>query len=332
MSNLAKILIVDDTELNIEILVELLGEKYDILVATDGQTALEIANSEPLDMILLDIMMPDMDGFAVCEQLKNNDATKSIPIIFITAKTDEDSIEQAYDIGGVDYVTKPFRAKEVLSRISTHLAIANHSRLLEILVAEKTSELKELNKELEATQKEIIYTLGSVCEKRSKETSMHVGRVAEYSKLLALYYGLSEEEAEMIKQASPLHDIGKVGVPDIILNKPAALTNDEFDVIKEHTTDGYEMLKHSQRPLLKLASEIAYLHHEKWDGSGYPCNLSGFDIPTHARITALADVFDALSSDRVYKKAMEDEEVLGIIAEGKGTHFEPQLVDIFLKT
>lgn len=331
MNNLAKILVVDDTELNIEILVELLGDKYDVLVATNGQSALEIANEESLDMILLDIMMPEMDGFSVCRQLKSNTQTKNIPIIFITAKTDEDSIEYAYDIGGVDYVAKPFRAKEVLSRIATHLAISNHSRLLEMLVAEKTSELKQLNKELEATQREIVYTLGTVCEKRSKETSMHVNRVAEYSKLLALYYGLSEEESEMIRQASPMHDIGKVGVPDNILNKPSSLTEEEFAVIKEHTTDGYEMLKHSNRQLLRLASEIAHGHHEKWNGKGYPLGISGFDIPIHARITALADVFDALSSNRVYKKAMPDEEVFDIIKQGKGAHFEPKLVDIFFE-
>lgn len=324
------ILIVDDTELNIEILVELLGEKYDILVATEGAIALQIAQEEVPDMILLDIMMPEMDGFETCRRLKADKRTKDIPVIFITAKSDEGTIEEAYKIGGVDYITKPFCAGEVLSRVATHLALFQQQKQLEQMVRQKTEELLTLNKELEDTQREIIFTLGSIAEKRSKETSRHVARVAEYSKLLAGYYGLNEQEVEMIRQASPMHDIGKVATPDNILNKPDVLSRDEYEVIKLHTLDGYEMLKHSNRELLKMAAQIAISHHEKWDGSGYPFGLKGLDIPVSGRVTALADVFDALSSDRVYKKAMCDEEVISIIKNGRGSHFEPKLVDIFV--
>lgn len=331
MANTQTILVVDDTPLNIEVLLELLSDKYDVLVATDGVIALDIASKEEIDMVLLDIMMPEMDGFTVCKKLKENEATKKIPIIFITAKADEDSIEHAYDIGGVDYITKPFMAKEVLSRVATHLAIADQNKLLESLVAQKTIELQELNNELEQTQKEIVFTMGAIGEKRSKETSRHVIRVAEYSYALALFYGLSEDEAKMIKQASPMHDMGKIAIPDSILNKPAALTKEEFETMKEHTTNGYEMLNHSSRALLKTSAEIAYYHHEKWNGSGYPKGLKNTEIPLSARIVALADVFDALSSDRVYKKAMRDEEVFEIIKNSRDSHFEPKVVDIFFE-
>lgn len=189
----------------------------------------------------------------------------------------------------------------------------------------------KLNEEIENTQREIIFTIGAVGERRCKETGRHVARVAEYSKLLATKYGLDKESIGLIEEASPLHDIGKVAVPDNILNKPDKLTNEEFEIIKKHSQDGYEMLKHSDRMLLKTASKIALYHHEKWDGSGYPSGLIGEQIPICARIVALADVFDALGTDRVYKKAMPDEEVFEIIRAGRGSHFEPKLVDIFFE-
>lgn len=192
-------------------------------------------------------------------------------------------------------------------------------------------ENQKLNEDIENTQREIIFTVGAVGERRCKETSLHVSRVAEYSKLLASKYGLNKEVVELIKDASPLHDIGKVAVPDNILNKPSKLTDEEFEVIKKHSQDGYEMLSHSDKTLLKTASKIALYHHEKWDGSGYPSGLKGKEIPICARIVALADVFDALCSDRVYKKAMPDEEVFEIIKKGRDTHFEPKLVDIFFE-
>ena len=189
--------------------------------------------------------------------------------------------------------------------------------------------LKELNKEIEDTQKEIIFTMGAIGESRSKETGNHVKRVAEYSKILALEYGLDLHEAEMLKQASPMHDIGKVAIPDAILNKPARFTPEEFEKMKEHAKIGYEMLNVSQRPLLKMAAIVAYEHHEKWNGTGYPRGLKGEDIHIYGRITAVADVFDALGSARVYKPAWNDEKIFELFKEERGEHFDPKLVDIF---
>ena len=191
--------------------------------------------------------------------------------------------------------------------------------------------LKALNKEIEDTQKEIIFTMGAIGESRSKETGNHVKRVAEYSKVLALKYGMSEEEAEMLKQASPMHDIGKVAIPDAILNKPARFTPEEFEIMKEHANLGHEMLKYSERPLLKLASVVAYEHHERWDGKGYPQGTKGEDINIYGRITALADVFDALGSSRVYKSAWEDEKIFKLFKEERGKQFDPKLIDIFFE-
>ncbi|MEA3288590.1 MAG: two-component system response regulator [Campylobacterota bacterium] len=324
------ILIVDDTELNINTLMDLLDEKYDILAALDGESALEIVEEEEnIDLILLDIMMPGLDGFEVCRRLKANSNTQDIPIIFITAKTDDESIEKAYELGGVDYITKPFRAREVLSRIINHLTLSEQSHILEQKVQDKTQELHDINQELEETQREVIFTMGSIGERRSKETGYHVTRVALYSELLAKHYGLEDKEVQMLKEASPMHDIGKVAIPDEILNKPARFTPEEFEHMKEHAIHGYEMLKYSNRPLLKTAAIVASEHHEKWDGTGYPNGLKGEQIHIYGRITALADVFDALGSYRVYKDAWSDDEIFKLFKDEKGKHFDPQLIDIF---
>jgi len=328
------ILVVDDSETNVNTLLELLDDKYDILASLDGEDALEIVKEETVDLILLDIMMPNMDGFEVIKHLKSDDKTKNIPVIFITAKTDENSIEMAYELGGVDYITKPFRAREVLSRISNHLALSEQNHILEDKVKEKTIELQELNKELELTQKEIVFTMGMIGEKRSKETGNHVRRVALYSEVLARGYGLDKDEVKLLKEASPLHDIGKVAIPDAILNKPARFTPEEFEIMKKHAQYGYEMLKYSKRPLLQAAAIVAYEHHEKWAGGGYPRGLKGQEIHIYGRITAVADVFDALGSDRVYKKAWDDEKIFNLFKEERGKHFkhfEPKLVDIFFE-
>ncbi len=188
-----------------------------------------------------------------------------------------------------------------------------------------------LNKEIEDTQKEVVFTMGAIGESRSQETGNHVKRVAEYSKILALSYGLGEKEAELLKQASPMHDVGKIAISDAILNKPAKFTPQEFEIMKEHTSLGYEMLKHSKRPLLQAAAIVAKEHHEKWDGTGYPEAKKAKEIHIYARITAISDVFDALGSDRVYKKAWDDERIFQLFRDEKGKHFDPKLVDIFFE-
>ncbi len=331
MSTQKTILVVDDAEVNVNALLELLEDKYDILATLEGKEALEIVKEEHIDLILLDIMMPEMDGFEVCKKLKSDPISADIPIIFITAKTDDESIETAYELGGVDYITKPFRFREVLSRIKNHLTLSEQSHILEQKVEEKTKELRELNKEIEETQKEVVFTMGAIGERRSKETGNHVKRVALYSELLAKYYGLEEKEILLLKEASPMHDIGKVAIPDAILNKPARLDEEEFKKMKEHTKLGFEMLNHSKRELLKTAAIIAHEHHEKWDGTGYPRGFKGEEIHIYGRITAVADVFDALGSDRVYKKAWSDEKIFKLFQEERGKHFDPKLVDIFFE-
>jgi response regulator RpfG family c-di-GMP phosphodiesterase len=197
-------------------------------------------------------------------------------------------------------------------------------------IRQDISQVVELHEELEATQREIVYKMGEIGETRSKETGNHVKRVAEYSKLLAELYGLSSKEAEILFTASPMHDIGKVGIPDAILNKPGALTPQEWKIMKTHSVIGYNILKNSKREVLKAAAIVAREHHEKWDGSGYPRKLKGEKIHIFGRITAIADVFDALGSDRCYKKAWKDEKIFQLLIEEKGKHFDPTLVDLFM--
>jgi response regulator RpfG family c-di-GMP phosphodiesterase len=191
------------------------------------------------------------------------------------------------------------------------------------------TEIVELNQEIEDTQKEVVFTMGAIGETRSKETGLHVKRVAEYSYLLAKLYGLSDQQAELIKQASPMHDIGKVGIPDAILNKKGKLDKEEFEIMKTHAQIGYDMLKHSNRSILKTAATISYTHHEKYGGGGYPRGLEGEDIPIEGRVTAVADVFDALGHDRVYKKAWPIEDILDFFEQQKGVHFDPKLIALF---
>ena len=207
--------------------------------------------------------------------------------------------------------------------------IAEAINLMRLSIKSGISEIEQLNEEITTTQKEVVYTMGTIAESRSKETGNHVKRVAAYSELLALKYGLSTQESKLLRLASPMHDIGKVAIPDNILNKPGRHTPQEFEIMKTHATLGYEMLAHSDREILKTAAIVAYEHHEKYDGSGYPRGLSGEDIHIYGRITAIADVFDALGSDRVYKKAWEDEKIFALLTEEKGRHFDPKLIDIF---
>jgi len=309
-----KILVVDDTLQNIQLLMKSLQQGgYSLGYETNGLSAIKSLADSSYDLILLDVMMPDIDGFETARRIKANESTKNIPIIFLTAKVEQSDMIEGFKAGGIDYVTKPFDEDVLLMRVKTHI------------------ELKKLkDRELEATEKEIIFTLGGICEARSKETGQHVRRVAEYSKLLASLYGLDEDECELIKMASPMHDIGKIAIPDNILNKLGKYEPHEWDTMKTHAELGYEMLKHSQRPILKAAAIVANQHHEKIDGTGYPKGLKGNEIHIYGRITAVADVFDALGSSRVYKEAWELDKILELFIRDSGTHFDTQLVALFL--
>ena len=323
-NRVATLLIVDDIPENIDVLRGILKQEYKIKVASNGEKALKIAQSEPApDLILLDIMMPEMDGYEVCKRLKANFITAKIPVIFVTAKGETADESLGFDIGAVDYITKPVSPPLVLRRVRTQLSLYDEMRLLDEMVKERT-------KELEQTRLQIIQRLGRAAEYKDNETGMHVIRMSHYAKLLGLADGMSEEEAELLLNAAPMHDIGKIGIPDRILLKPQKLDAAEWEIMKTHPQMGAEILGSDSSILLNLARDIALTHHEKWDGSGYPNGLKGEEIPIHARIVAIADTFDALTTIRPYKQAWLVEDAINLLKKEAGSHFEPELVDKFL--
>ncbi len=333
------ILIVDDVADNIQVAMNILREDgYDFSFATQGGEALELVEqgTEKFDLILLDIMMPLMDGFEVCRRLKQNPQCRDIPVIFLTAKTDVDSISKGFALGAVDYITKPFHADELLARARNHVELYRARRLLQqhniALETKIEFEHKRLLTELEENQKELIFMLTELMESTSDETGKHIRRVAEISALLARYHPtLNDEDAETLFHASPMHDIGKMTVPYEILHKPGRYTEEEFETMKSHTSNAHKLLCCSDRRLIKAAAIIAHEHHEKWDGSGYPRRLKGPEIHLFGRIVALADVFDALSHSRCYKSAWKMDDVLVYIREQDGKHFDPELVAILME-
>ncbi len=339
------ILVVDDTPDNITLLCSLLAGQYKNKVATNGQKALQIAFNDPPDLILLDIMMPGMDGYEVCQQLKANIKTRDIPIIFLTAKSQDDDETRGFELGAVDYITKPINPPILMARVQTHIALqkarsalARQNEILEGQVEERT-------RQLAALQEAIITAMASLAETRDNDTGHHIRRTQLY--IIALAKGLrdhsrfshylNDQTINRIYKSAPLHDIGKVGVPDRILLKPGRLTPEEFEEMKKHTVYGRDTIIAAEKELvsqdlfLVTAREIAYSHHERWDGAGYPEGLSGENIPIPARLMALVDVYDALISKRVYKGAIQPEEAKNIIVQGKGSHFDPAVVDAFLQ-
>jgi putative two-component system response regulator len=316
------VLIVDDTPDNIDILREILSEDYSVKAAISGKQALKIVNANKPDLILLDVLMPDMDGHEVCRQLKNNPVTRNIPVIFVTAKSHSTDEEQGFELGAVDYITKPISPPIVKARVKNHLALYQQQRELEKQVRLRT-------KELEETRLEIIHRLGRAAEHKDNETGTHVIRMSWYTLFLAQRTGADEEWVDLVFKASPMHDVGKIGIPDKVLLKPGKLDSDEWAEMKKHAQYGAKIIGESDQPLLKMAKEIALFHHEKWDGSGYPKGLSGEDIPLSARIVAIADVYDALTSVRPYKKAWSSDEALDLLNSQAGVHFDPNLVKKF---
>lgn len=442
----SNILIIDDNPKNIQLAANVLKttDLFNIFFATSGEAGIQQLEKKEYALILLDINMPGLDGYQTADLIKENPKTTNIPIIFLSANANQESINKGFEHHGQDYITKPFQKLELIHRVKTHVELYLAKRELQSEVDEshvlleqykeaidisslvsKTdpkgiityvnepfckisqyskeellgkshriirhpNEPKEtfvdmwqtitqkkiwkgtlenrakdgssyfveatiipimnhhdeiieyisvrtdITKQIEAkekiisSQKEILFTLGEMGELRSKETGDHVNRVALYSELLAKHYGLAEKEVLMLKMASPMHDIGKVAISDSILLKPGALTDEEFDEMKKHSVIGYEIFKKSNHRLLQIAANISHEHHEKWDGSGYPRGLKGEEISICGRITAVADVFDALSNDRVYKKAWPLEKVVDFMKAERGKSFEPKLVDILL--
>ncbi len=332
------ILIVDDVTDNIQVAMNILKEDgYSFSFATQGAEAIELIERDfsQISLILLDIMMPGIDGFTVCQKIKANPLTAAIPIIFLTAKTDIDTIRTGFALGAVDYITKPFHADELLARVNTHTELYQAKKILQqnnlALTTKAQFEHARLLSELEDNQKEMIWVLTELMEATSDETGQHIRRVAELSALLAHYHpALNDNDVEILRYASPMHDVGKMTVPHDILHKPGRYTEEEFVQMKAHTINAYKLLRQSDRKLMNAAAVIAHEHHEKWNGKGYPRGLKGADIHIYGRIVALADVFDALTHTRRYKEAWGIDEVVTYIKEHDGTQFDPELVAIFL--
>ncbi len=332
-----QILIVDDISENIQVVMNILKEmSYDFSFALNGKEAIELIQKNHYDLILLDVMMPELDGFEVCRLIKEDNRIKDIPIIFLTARTDIDAISKAFKVGGNDYISKPFHAEELLARVNTQLQLYTARLKLKqknlSLETELINKESRLSSEIEMNQKEMIAILTELMEVTSDETGLHLKRVARLSQLLAKYHpSISQEEENIIYHAAPMHDIGKIAIPLDILHSSNSLDSEQRKIMMTHTTLASRFLKHSNRKFIKGAAIIASQHHEKWDGSGYPQGLAREEIHVFGRIVALADVFDALTHKRSYKKAWTIEESVSYIKREKGKHFDPMLVEILIE-
>ncbi|NVD99740.1 HD domain-containing phosphohydrolase [Massilia sp. BJB1822] len=305
------ILAVDDEASNLQLLRQILQDHYRLVFAKDGQRALELARQEHPNLILLDVMLPGMTGYEICRELKADSGTAAIPVIFVTALSDPADEVIGFEAGAVDYITKPLSPPIVRARVRTHLSLV------------RIDELRE-------TRLQIVQRLGLAAEYKDNETGLHVIRMSHYARLLGVAAGLNEAEADDLLHAAPMHDVGKIGIPDRILQKPGKLDADEWKIMQSHAAIGAEIIGEHTHGMLRLARNIALSHHEKWDGSGYPKGLKGEEIPLEGRIVAIADVFDALTSARPYKRAWPLEEALNYLREQRGQHFDAALVDLFL--
>lgn len=308
MTQQPRILIVDDEPLNLKVLKQVLQDDYRLSFAKSGMDALELVKKEKPRLILLDVMMPGMTGFEVCKRLKDDPDTQTIPVIFVTALSDEADESQGFKAGGVDYINKPISPAIVRARVKTHLSLIHID-------------------ELKNTHLELIQRLGRAAEFKDNETGMHVIRMSHVSGRIALEMGMDEGFAEQLVHAAPMHDIGKIGIPDQVLLKPGKLDDEELATMRTHPQLGADILDKSSSPLIKLACTVALYHHEKWDGTGYPFGLKGEEIPVEARIVAVADVFDALLSKRPYKEAWPVEKAVEEIKSQSSRHFDPQVVE-----
>lgn len=346
-SNLPKpqVLVVDDTPDNLTLIADLLRDTCKVRVANSGERALRlVATGTPPDLILLDIMMPGMDGYEVLRRLKASPMTRHIPVLFLTAKNEVEDERIGLELGAVDYLTKPVSHAILQARVKIHLALKAHTDFLKDKSAFLEAEVVKRTREVLAVQDVTIHALASLAETRDNETGNHIRRTQHYVRALAEHLTTHPRFAPLLTdsyilglfKSAPLHDIGKVGIPDSILLKPGKLTEQEFEIMKTHTTLGRDALERAEQELgmsvgfLNIAKEIAYGHQEKFDGSGYPQGLQGDAIPLAARLMAVADVYDALISRRVYKEPFSHEKAVGIMQEGRGKHFDPDIFDAFL--
>jgi len=340
------ILIVDDTPENIALITSLLKGLYRTKVATNGKKALQVVlSNDPPDLILLDIMMPEMDGYETCRRLKSNPQTADIPVIFLTAKAQVEDEQTGFEVGAADYITKPISPPIVLSRVKTHLQLKKMYDFLRDKNEFLEQEVARRTKEIDSIQDAAMIAIGSLAETRDNETGNHIRRTQHYMRLLAetlknhpnFRHFLTDENIALLAKSAPLHDIGKVGIPDKILLKPGKHSPEESAIMKTHTTLGRDAIMAAEKMLqtpssfLQFAREIAYTHHEKYDGTGHPRGLAGESIPISGRLMALADVYDALISKRVYKEALSHEKAVATIKEGAGTHFDTKVVEAFLQ-
>ncbi len=317
------ILVVDDTPQNIDVLKAILSDAYSVRAATTGALAMRIVQQRPPDLILLDVMMPEMDGYEVCRQLRSDPSTSDIPVIFVTAKADAEDEQTGFDAGAVDYISKPVNPALVRARVRNHLTLADQKRACQRTVLERT-------RELEQVQKAAIFMLGDAGHYNDNDTGTHIWRMAAYCAALARATQWSVEQAQLLELAAPMHDTGKIGIPDSILKAPRKLTENEWEIMKTHTLIGHKILSRSQTELFQTAATIALSHHERWDGSGYPHGRRGTQIAESARIVAIADVFDALTMERPYKTPWTIDDALGYLVEHAGTQFDPHLVERFI--
>jgi putative two-component system response regulator len=339
------LLVVDDTTDNLTLMAGLLQKAYRVRLANNGEKALRYAlDEDPPDLILLDIMMPGMDGFEVCTALKDNPKTRDIPVIFLTAMSATEDEKHGLELGAADFITKPINPPIVLARVETQLKMKMAADFLKDQNTYLEMEVAKRSRELSAIQDVTILAMASLAETRDNDTGNHIRRTQHYVKLLAEqlrtrpnFAGLlTDTYISTLFKSAPLHDIGKVGIPDRILLKPGRFEPHEFEIMKTHCKLGRDAIQQAEDRLglqvdfLTMAKEIAYGHQEKWDGSGYPEGLEGEAIPASARMMAVADVYDALISRRVYKEGMPHEKAVAIIREGRGTHFDPDMVDVFL--
>jgi putative two-component system response regulator len=308
----ATILIVDDEPANLALLRQILAPDYALAFARNGAEALTAAIKHRPALILLDIEMPDMDGYAVCRKFKADPQTQSIPVIFVTGLADIGNETAGFEAGAVDYIVKPVSPPVVRARVRTHLSLVSATQLAQ-------------------SYSDAIYMLGRASEFKDTDTGTHIWRMAAYSSALAGACGWSTDACLQLELAAPMHDIGKLGIPDAILHKPGKLDAAEWVVMQTHASAGYEILSKSTAPILQMAATIARYHHEKWDGSGYPCGLAGEAIPEMARIVAIADVFDALTTVRPYKEVWPLERVMDNLTSNAGLHFDPRLIDHFVR-